>query len=95
MTQLTADEVCPAACANQAAVGCPGFDVPGCEATCRASFTSCAACNDKLALLHSCSAGVPATTYLCEGPQPVLQPTGCLAEVTALLNCRLVVCPGT
>lgn len=95
MTPLTNDELCTAACATQAAVGCPGFDRPGCEATCRDSFTTCAACNNELIALHTCSAGVPVTTYVCEGPQPTLLPTGCLAEVTTLVNCRFAACPGT
>ena len=95
MTPPTADELCPAACANQAAVGCPGFDVPGCEATCRDSFTTCAVCNNELGALHSCSAGVPVSAYFCEAAQPMLQPTSCLAEVSALVSCRLPACPGT
>jgi hypothetical protein len=95
MTPPMGEALCPGACANQAKVGCAGFDQPGCEATCRDSFTTCAACNTELSALHACSASVPPLTYYCEGPQPVLQPTGCLAEASALVNCRLLACPGT
>jgi hypothetical protein len=80
-----ANEGCKALCAQQASVGCDGFDVGGCEEACAKSIP--ATCESAVTAVAKCLSSEPKTSFSCSGKNVDYTGSGCDDEDARLGSC--------